>query len=83
MHHHIVSSSIRAPWVSRSRRRTEHTAATIIPVGGLPRWGATFCTTSAFFGGKEKKFLNFCKTGGELFDVMCEMESSIGAPRSS
>ena len=38
--------------------------------------GCNFCTTSAFFGGKGK-FLNFYQTGEELFNVMCEMESSM------
>jgi hypothetical protein len=40
--------------------------------------GCNFCTTSAFFGGKGKS-LNFYETGHELFDVMCEMESSLKA----
>jgi pyruvate-formate lyase-activating enzyme len=52
------------------------TAATIIPSVGCPM-GCNFCTTSAFFGGKGK-FVNFYETGDELFDVMCEMESSLG-----
>ena len=51
------------------------TAATIIPSVGCPM-GCNFCTTSAFFGGKGK-FLNFYQTGEELFNVMCEMESSL------
>jgi radical SAM superfamily enzyme YgiQ (UPF0313 family) len=51
------------------------TAATVIPSVGCPL-GCNFCTTSAFFGGKGK-FLNFYQTGEELFDVMCEMESSM------
>ena len=50
-------------------------AATIIPSVGCPL-GCNFCTTSAFFGGKGK-FLNFYETGEELFNVMCEMESSM------
>ena len=50
-------------------------AATIIPSVGCPM-GCNFCTTSAFFGGKGK-FLNFYETGEELFDMMCEMESSM------
>jgi len=53
-----------------------HVAATIIPSVGCPM-GCNFCTTSAFFGGKGK-FLNFYQTGRELFDVMTEMESSMG-----
>ncbi|MGB9073071.1 MAG: radical SAM protein [Terriglobales bacterium] len=52
------------------------TAATIIPSVGCPM-GCNFCTTSAFFGGKGK-FVNFYETGDELFDVMCQMESSLG-----
>ena len=51
------------------------TAATIIPSVGCPL-GCNFCTTSAFFGGKGKS-LNFYETGEELFNVMCEMESSL------
>ena len=53
------------------------TAATIIPSVGCPM-GCNFCTTSAFFGGKGK-FINFYETGDELFDVMCGVESKIGA----
>jgi len=53
------------------------TAATIIPSVGCPM-GCNFCTTSAFFGGKGK-FVNFYETGDDLFDVMCQVESEIGA----
>jgi Radical SAM superfamily/B12 binding domain len=53
------------------------TAATIIPSVGCPM-GCNFCTTSAFFGGKGK-FVNFYDTGDELFEVMCRVESEIGA----
>jgi len=38
--------------------------------------GCNFCATSAFFGGKGN-FVNFYKTGKELFDVMCEIEKSL------
>ncbi|MBI3679740.1 MAG: cobalamin B12-binding domain-containing protein [Acidobacteria bacterium] len=55
--------------------RKGSTAATIIPSVGCPM-GCNFCTTSAFFGGKGK-FLNFYETGGELFDLMCRMESRL------
>jgi radical SAM superfamily enzyme YgiQ (UPF0313 family) len=51
------------------------TAATIIPSVGCPM-GCNFCTTSSFFGGKGK-YLNFFNTGDELFQIMCEMESSM------
>jgi radical SAM family protein/B12 binding protein len=56
---------------------TRDTAATIIPSVGCPM-GCNFCTTSSFFGGKGK-FTNFYESGRELFDVMCEMERSLGA----
>jgi len=52
------------------------TAATIIPSVGCPM-GCNFCTTSAFFGGKGK-FVNFYETGDQLYDVMCQAESSLG-----
>jgi hypothetical protein len=52
------------------------TAATIIPSVGCPM-GCNFCTTSAFFGGKGK-FVNFYQTGDELYQVMCQAESSLG-----
>src|SRR5579864_320215 len=74
-HPHIVSGfDIRMMGV-RLPAPDGSTAATIIPSVGCPL-GCNFCTTSAFFGGKGK-FLNFYQTGEELFDVMCEMESSM------
>lgn len=51
------------------------TAATIIPSVGCPM-GCNFCTTSAFFGGKGK-FVNFYRSGDELFEVMCRIESEL------
>ena len=74
-HPHIVSGfdirtmGIRVPAPDGSA------AATIIPSVGCPM-GCNFCTTSAFFGGKGK-FVNFYQTGEELFNVMCEAESSM------
>jgi radical SAM superfamily enzyme YgiQ (UPF0313 family) len=74
-HPHIVSGfdirtlGFKAPTPAGSA------AATIIPSVGCPL-GCNFCTTSAFFGGKGK-FINFYETGEELFNVMCEMESSM------
>ncbi|HEY1238965.1 MAG TPA: cobalamin-dependent protein [Bryobacteraceae bacterium] len=74
-HPHIVSGfDIRTMGV-RVPAPAGGTAATIIPSVGCPV-GCNFCTTSAFFGGKGK-FLNFYSSGAELFDVMCEMESSL------
>src|ERR1017187_7905754 len=74
-HPHIVSG-----FGTRAMGMSEHSApgriaATIIPSVGCPL-GCNFCTTSAFFGGKGK-FLNFYNTGEELFQVMCEAESSM------
>ena len=51
-------------------------AATIIPSVGCPM-GCNFCTTSSFFGGKGH-FVNFFRTGAELFDIMCEVERKLG-----
>ena len=51
-------------------------AATLIPSVGCPI-GCNFCSTSAMFGGKGK-FIEFYKTGEELFDIMCQLESNLG-----
>lgn len=74
-HPHIVSGFDVRTMGIRIPAPAGGTAATIIPSVGCPL-GCNFCTTSAFFGGKGK-FLNFYQTGDELFDVMCEMESSM------
>jgi radical SAM superfamily enzyme YgiQ (UPF0313 family) len=50
-------------------------AAILIPSVGCPI-GCNFCSTSSLFGGKGR-FINFFKTGDELFNVMCEMESKL------
>lgn len=51
-------------------------AATLIPSVGCPM-GCNFCSTSAMFGGKGKH-IDFFKTGDELFEVMCDLEQSLG-----
>lgn len=51
-------------------------SATLIPSVGCPI-GCNFCSTSAMFGGKGK-FVEFYRTGEELFDVMCQLESNLG-----
>ncbi len=56
--------------------RLERTAV-LIPSVGCPM-GCNFCCTSAMFGGKGK-FLNFYKTGDELFAVMDDLEKKLGA----
>jgi radical SAM superfamily enzyme YgiQ (UPF0313 family) len=52
-------------------------AATIIPSVGCPM-GCTFCTTSAFFGGKGH-LVHFLERAEDLFRVMCEAERGLGA----
>ncbi len=51
------------------------TAAILIPSVGCPL-GCNFCSTSAMFGGKGK-FINFYKTGDELFAVMRKIETEL------
>jgi radical SAM superfamily enzyme YgiQ (UPF0313 family) len=51
-------------------------SATIVPSVGCPM-GCSFCTTSAFFGGKGR-FVNFYERGADLFRVMCEAERTLG-----
>ncbi len=51
------------------------TAAILIPSAGCPM-GCNFCSTSALFGGKGK-FIDFYKTGDELFKVMCQLEKEL------
>jgi len=50
--------------------------ATLIPGVGCPL-GCNFCSTSAMFGGKGR-FIEFYKTGAELFDIMAALESNLG-----
>jgi len=59
----------------RVRLKPEDDMATLIPSVGCPQ-GCNFCSTSAMFGGKGK-FVNFYETGDELFDIMCQLESSM------
>ena len=56
--------------------RPDNTAAVLIPSVGCPV-GCNFCATSAMFGGKGH-FVNFYKTGRELFDIMCGLEARMG-----
>ena len=60
---------------ARVRLKPEDEVATLIPSVGCPQ-GCNFCSTSAMFGGKGK-FVNFYETGDELFDIMCQLESSM------
>ncbi len=56
--------------------RPQDTAAVLIPSVGCPV-GCNFCATSAMFGGKGN-FVNFYKTGRELFEIMCRLEARMG-----
>jgi radical SAM superfamily enzyme YgiQ (UPF0313 family) len=76
VHHPAIVSGLRTRVMGmRLPEKKGGTAATIIPSVGCPM-GCNFCTTSAFFGGKGK-FVNFYKSGDELFDVMCRIESEL------
>jgi len=57
------------------RSKPGQTAAALIPSVGCPM-GCNFCSTSAMFGGKGKAY-HFYETGEELYEVMCELESSM------
>jgi len=54
------------------KEKSTDVAATLIPSVGCPV-GCNFCATSAMFGGKGK-WVDFYRTGDELFDVMCQIE---------
>ncbi len=67
--HPVVSSGIGTRTAGRAvGEKPGDVAATLIPSVGCPL-GCNFCSTSAMFGGKGK-FVDFYKTGDELFDVM-------------
>jgi hypothetical protein len=51
--------------------------ATLIPSVGCPM-GCNFCSTSALFGGKGK-FIEYYRSGNELYEIMCELETALGA----
>ena len=54
------------------KEQPEAVAATLLPSVGCPV-GCNFCATSAMFGGKGH-WIDFYRTGDELFDVMCQIE---------
>ena len=75
-HPHILSGfGARALGIPLSGKPS-NTAATLIPSVGCPM-GCNFCATSAMFGGKGN-CVHFYETGEELFEVMCELERSMG-----
>ncbi len=59
------------------RDKPGDTAAILIPSVGCPV-GCNFCSTSALFGGKGH-FINFYKTGDDLFTVMLDLERRLKA----
>jgi hypothetical protein len=77
LRHPVIPSAIgsRTMGVSLAERRGE-TAATLLPSVGCPM-GCNFCSTSAMFGGKGR-FVDFYRTGDELFAVMRALEKETG-----
>ncbi|MEE9534682.1 MAG: cobalamin-dependent protein [Acidimicrobiia bacterium] len=57
------------------RTKPGDVAATLIPSVGCPI-GCNFCATSAMFGGKGK-FVHFYETGDDLFQIMCQLETTM------
>jgi radical SAM superfamily enzyme YgiQ (UPF0313 family) len=75
--HPLITSAFGARMLGvRLGDRPGRTAATLIPSVGCPM-GCNFCSTSAMFGGKGS-FINFYETGDELYEVMCQLEASMG-----
>ena len=73
LHHPIIPTRIGTRSMGISvRDKPADVAATLIPSVGCPI-GCNFCATSAMFGGKGK-WVDFYRTGDELFDVMCQIE---------
>ncbi len=74
--HPAVTSAFGARIVGHTlSEKPGEVAAILVPSVGCPV-GCNFCSTSALFGGKGK-FINFYKTGRELFDVMCDIEKKL------
>ncbi|NLF08108.1 MAG: radical SAM protein [Pirellulaceae bacterium] len=77
LRHPMISSGIETRTLGvKAPERPGDVAATIIPSVGCPM-GCNFCSTSAMFGGKGK-WVDFYRTGDELFDVMCQVEREMG-----
>jgi radical SAM superfamily enzyme YgiQ (UPF0313 family) len=75
--HPVITSGIRTHNMGITvKERCGNVAATVIPSVGCPM-GCDFCSTSAMFGGKGN-FVNFYQTGDELFDIMCQLEETLG-----
>ncbi len=74
-HPHILSGLGTRSFGITLRDKPGDVAATLIPSVGCPV-GCNFCSTSAMFGGKGR-FIDFYRTGDELFGVMCELEEAM------
>jgi hypothetical protein len=75
--HPIIPTRIGTRNMGISVREKPHdVAATLIPSVGCPV-GCNFCATSVMFGGKGK-WIDFYRTGDELFDIMCQIEEALG-----
>ncbi|MCG3180081.1 MAG: hypothetical protein BIFFINMI_02435 [Phycisphaerae bacterium] len=74
-HPHIMSGFGRRAMGMNLSTNPRSIAATVVPSVGCPL-GCNFCSTSAMFGGKGN-FVNFYRTGDELFDIMCQLESAL------
>ncbi len=72
----IVSGNGTRSMGVNTREKPGDVAATVIPSVGCPL-GCNFCSTSAMFGGKGK-FVNFYDSGDELYDIMCQLEETMG-----
>jgi len=76
--HPVVKSGIGTRTMGTTcRDDPDDVTPALIPSVGCPL-GCNFCSTSAMFGGKGHSY-NFYKTGDELFDVMCQLESELRA----
>ena len=74
--HPQITSGIGARCLGiRVKEKPGSVAATVIPSVGCPM-GCNFCATSTMFGGKGK-FIDFYRSGDDLFDIMCQLEESM------
>ena len=74
--HPVIGSSFDLRVMGLPNLQRRPTSATIVSSVGCPM-GCSFCTTSAFFGGKGR-IVNFYDTGAGLFEVICQAERALG-----
>jgi len=76
IHHPRILSGVGTRTMGmRMSEKPGEVAATLIPSVGCPM-GCNFCATSAMFGGKGR-FIDFYKSGDELFEVMLGLERDL------